>query len=134
MEIKYSNLDRHVLYLAGSAASLSITRKISRSDIHWLVEWEVIQSGIERTKGATCIDTDQLRVAFNILPAPVDEADAWLIERFGGDRAHQGQYIGWKQYLNIPCPGTGQDGDPNISLEVTDEIKKIVTQIICAPN
>jgi hypothetical protein len=54
------------------------------------------------------------------------EYSQWLLDKYGGTVAKQGIFIRWKPFLNIPGPGTGSDGDANVSMEVLDEIKQAV--------
>jgi hypothetical protein len=60
----------------------------------------------------------------------MEESGEWLLDRYGGDSAAQGFYIRWRNCLNIPCPGTGHDGDPNISVTLSDDIKEAVRQLL----
>jgi hypothetical protein len=102
------------LVIAGSAARVRITRRAFTVDEGWNVEWEVVQSQQTKVIGCTHFNTHELRAAFG-LSEETGEFGDWLIERFGAESAQQGKYIRWKDFLNIPCPGTGHDGDPNIS-------------------
>ncbi len=55
---------------------------------------------------------------------------SWLVGRYGGNSAVQSKFIRWGNFLNIPCPGTGHDGDPNVSIYVTDEIREAVRKLL----
>ncbi len=46
------------------------------------------------------------------------------------DAAAQGKYVRLGDYLNIPHPGTGLVGDPNVSVQLTAEMKSIVQTLL----
>ena len=46
------------------------------------------------------------------------------------DAASQGKYVRLGDYLNIPHPGTGLVGDPNVSVQLTAEMKSIVQTLL----
>lgn len=53
-----------------------------------------------------------------------------MLDRFGGTVARQGIFIRWRDFMNIPGPGTGGDGDANISVMITGEIKEAIKTIL----
>jgi len=116
------------LRLAGSAARLTIIPW--SGDIQkWLVVWEVIQSSSEKAVGSVVFSSDDLRSAFGLSDEST-EFSLWLIDLYGGDSARQGKYIRWKEFLNIPCPGTGHDGDPNVSIHIDGEMANAVRSLL----
>lgn len=42
----------------------------------------------------------------------------------------QGAFIRYGNFLNIPSPGTGHDGDPNISILIDGPIRRAVRQLL----
>lgn len=112
------------LIIKGSAATL----KISMFGNLWQVSWKVIFSFNSGVEGTVVMTSAELENAFDIAPSPT-YFGKHIIDRFGADTAKQGKYIRWKKFLNIPGPGTDLDGDPNISILVTDEIKKAVQEL-----
>jgi hypothetical protein len=112
--------------LESSAASLSITRRKE----HWIVRWHIHHSLNEYTDGQVIMSTQRLITAFLNDDAPVAPHSEWLIKRFGGTVAHQGLYIRLNEYLNIPCPGTGHDGDPNISIYIDETIREAIRNLL----
>ncbi|KKQ36034.1 MAG: hypothetical protein US50_C0001G0036 [Candidatus Nomurabacteria bacterium GW2011_GWB1_37_5] len=131
MRVAYPAGNSEMLIIAGSAAKVIINKSPFGKKM-WLIEWEVLQSQNEKVNGRVIFTKDHLTDAFGITKT----ADLFgygadsLIERFGGDCASQGRYIRWKNFLNIPCPGTGHDGDPNVSINIDDEIKKAVEKFL----
>lgn len=84
----------------------------------WRVEWHIIHSlGANEDRGFRIFSNDTFGRAFGFgrLRSGGREDHA-LLQRFGGTNGQTGKYIRCENYLNIPGPGTGHDGDPNISL------------------
>ncbi len=131
MKIKEPHVSNSLLIITGSAASVKITRYGTIADKKWSVDWEVIQSRYdnEKSSGRVIFSSDVLRAAFGLTNDSGD-CGRWLINRYGADSAEQGKFIRWRNFLNIPCPGTGYDGDPNVSIHLDDEIKDAVRQLL----
>lgn len=119
------------LSLAGSAAFLTITR-ITDSPDRWMLEWRVVQSRTEYATGCITMMAERLKGAFGLPcePDPYARYSAWLLRRYQADAAAQCCFIRKGPYLNIPCPGTGHDGDPNISIFIDDEIRQAATKLL----
>ena len=113
------------LTIAGLYADLK-TKKTT-----WVAQWEIAQftpTG-EVCQGRTSMDIFALSSAFG-LESTTPLGSEWLIERYGGTCAEQSTFIRYNKFLNIPCPGTGHDGDPNISLELDAEIGNAIIELI----
>ena len=80
-------------------------------------------------KGRAWFSEEDLKSAFGFSDKS-GEYGYWLIERYGADVASQGKYIRWRDHLNIPCPGIGNDGDPNVSIYLDDDIKNAVRELL----
>lgn len=117
-----------LLLISGSAAHIGIVRKADLNS-NWWVEWEVVQSPGAKVNGSIVLSPDELRAAFGLSEESGDFGD-WLLAEYGGDSAEQGKFIRWKNFLNIPCPGTGHDGDPNVSVELDEDIQNAVRQLL----
>lgn len=122
-----------ILVISGSAAKITICKASSiRPDASgWFVAWEVVQCRPyeEGARGRVQFDDADLATAFG-LSNKSGKFGGWLISRYGADVAEQGKYIRWQKFLNIPCPGTGHDGDPNISVHIDEKIKDTVRQLL----
>lgn len=142
IKVRETDLRAKRLVFAASAASLEISPYAEKPGIEgwdWNVRWEVVQAHPNyKTVGLVVFSNEELAAAFCLADDPGiwGEYSQWMLDRFGGDCAVQGKFIRYTgfsagiTFLNIPCPGTGHDGDPNISLEVTEEIKKAVAQLL----
>ena len=47
-----------------------------------------------------------------------------------GDEEVATVFVRARQYLNIPKRGDGENGDPNLSIVVTDEIQEVITRLL----
>ncbi|MBI2052554.1 MAG: hypothetical protein HYT38_02685 [Candidatus Sungbacteria bacterium] len=132
MRVEQVDPQNHILIISGSAAEVTIRKASSMSpDVEgWFVDWEVVQERPYGTgvRGRSWFSDKDLAAAFGLSDDSGVFGD-WLIDQFGADSAEQGKYIRWKGFLNIPCPGTGHDGDPNVSIHLDDEIRNAVQQL-----
>lgn len=133
MRVEQFDKRNRVLVISGSAAKVRIRKASSvyPDAKGWFIDWEVIQSQPykEGVRGRSRFNDDDLAAAFGLSESSGKFGD-WLIEQFGADAANQGKYIRWKNFLNIPCPGTGHDGDPNVSILLDEEIQNAVRQLL----
>lgn len=129
-------MDPPSVTLESSAASLVVslmpnvpgdTRRL------WKIEWSIIHGLMPTGKvrgELTQVTDSQLKAAFGIIENPKTESHSrWLLDRYGGDWALQGFAIRQGCHLNIPCPGTGNDGDPNISICIDDDVKATIVKL-----
>lgn len=131
MRITRINLHNHEVVIAGSTAKVTITKSPYSQFDAWFVEWEIVQSTAyrEEVRGRIRFSSDDLAEAFGLSESS-GKNGGWLRDRFQADCAEQGKYIRRGDFLNIPCPGTGNDGDPNISICLDDEIKDTIRQLL----
>lgn len=118
--------------IAASAAELKISPVLSR-DTPWALDWRVVhyQPVEEQATGRVLFSAEELQSAFGLSDRMCDFGE-WLIDRYGGTTARQGSFIRYRNFLNIPCPGTGHDGDPNISLMLGSDIQQAINTILMA--
>jgi len=117
------------LSITGSAAQVKIFPFGNDRPVkNWLVVWK-IRHGLAEVEGSVVLKFEKLLAAFG-LSEEFREYSGWLVEQFGCDSACQGGFIRWKNFLNIPCPGTGNDGDPNVSIFISREIKDAVRKLL----
>jgi hypothetical protein len=96
----------------------------------WVVEYEICHSIDSWNKGRVWMSTDNLKTAFGLSDECEEMWGQTILIEHGGDVAYQGMYIRYGRYLNIPGPGTGHDGDANISICVNNEIKGAVELLL----
>lgn len=132
MEVKILDIQNGFLSIKGSAAELTIARTHDRRIVEWLVNWKINHSLDTCVSGKTLFSSENLVRAFNLIIFinPEHDSGEWLIKRYGGTEAKQGRFIRYRDHLNIPGPGTGSDGDPNISIKLNQKIKDAVGSLI----
>lgn len=122
--------------ISASAAILSIVQKWTSSDHSAptiLLSWEIHHSREEMTLGTRVVSEVDLRAMFDCAQS-TDGSDPstcyeWA-QHYEGDVGRPGKFLRIKNYLNIPGPGIGRDGDPNISIEIDDEMRRAVCALI----
>jgi len=133
MEVLSFDKKNLVLTFESSAATLVVTKAsvVFPGAEGWLVDWKVVQSTAYNvgTVGRAWFGSHDLSAAFGINDIS-GSFGKWVLERYGGTVASQGKYIRYKNFLNIPCPGTGHDGDPNISIHLDDNIKDAIQKLL----
>lgn len=125
--VKSYDLDQGVI-LEASAARLQIQPVADFPDA-WLVIWRLKYSPSSWVEGRIEFLTEELEAAFGLSDLSGRFGD-WLIAVYGADSAQQGKFIRYQEFLNIPDPGTGHDGDPNISVEVDEIVQQAVRLVI----
>jgi hypothetical protein len=88
------------------------------------VRWNVKHGSNEFVDGTVFFSNELLKMAFGLAPAVVTPCRRAFVERYGADYAVQGRCVKRGPHLNIPGPGTGCSGDPNISILLTPEIQR----------
>ena len=112
--------------------------EISENNLNnsWVIDWEVTHCYPTRevVNGRRIFSENDMINAFDLTDKePISESyNEWLINRYGADIAENGKFIRYGNHLNIPCPGTGNNGDPNISIELNQEIKEALLKIVSA--
>lgn len=122
------DLSNKLLNIEASAAGLAVRLRNTNSPYRWEIIWSVRHGADELDVGNRIFSDKDLEGAF--LNDGSTEGGEAIIAEHGGSSAHQGYYLRFKRYLNIPGPGTGHDGDPNISIEVDETIKSAVQKLL----
>lgn len=131
MMVKHIDKQQRLLVIKATAAEVGILPIRLSIGERWIVLWEVKQSQNEGVNGRALFTPDELRAAFG-LPTDLKTStdDGTFFGRPGVDFAVQGKFARRGNYLNIPCTGTGHDGDPNVSIEVTEEMQEALRQLL----
>lgn len=118
---------RGQIIIESKAAKLELLRDIHQRgwNVHWRIE------GPSSVSGRVWMSDEQVAGAFGLQDAvEIWEGNAWFLERYGADSVSPAVYIRYQNFLNIPCPGTGYAGDPNISIELDDRMKEAVRSFL----
>lgn len=102
----------------------------------WLVQWYILHEYRaarldldDNIRGQVVMSERGLRTAFRVEGLEPESQDGFA-NFYGADVAIQGWFIRQESYLNIPHPGTPLQGDPNISIYVSDEIRDAVVRLL----
>jgi hypothetical protein len=125
MKVGISDCSIGRITVLNSAASLNV---VKRGQIY-CVNWKIFYSESEETEGKVNMSVEELMAAFCARDV-IFSNSKWLVDRYGATAACQGSFIRFGPYLNIPCPGTGCDGDPNISILIDCSIKKSIRDFV----
>lgn len=125
MTVEFADLMGNLLIIKGSAAEVIIIRIKSGFQVSWNIKF----FADEWSSGQVIFSHEDIKQAFG-LSDQCGEHGYGLLNEFGGTTAHQRRFIRYLNYLNIPGPGNGHDGDPNVSVEVTDQIKSAVKKML----
>lgn len=105
----------------------------------FLLQWEICIPKIGGMRqGRQWLTRDQMVRAFctagvaNVsseggIPLPEHEV---FLKRYQADCGLVGIFIRRGDFLNLPCPGTGDMGDPNISIFLSSELRKKVEMFL----
>ena len=118
MQVREFHIRKGYLVIANNTASVIINRNREITD--YRVSWQIIHSmpDNEVATGFLTFSSNDLFIAFG------------LMNENGLEQKCEGKYFRFKNYLNIPYPGTGNNGDPNISIYLSNEIKEAVRKFI----
>lgn len=125
MAIESFDAETLSLTLQASSAKLEITPHEKGT---FLVRWTLFNTKHEKTEGVMVFSQDRLKAAF-MVPVTLPSDFSSFLANYDATDGVPGYFIRRGRFLNIPCPGTAYDGDPNLSVFVTDEIKKAVKAI-----
>ncbi len=110
-----------ITYLADGIGGLWVGR--------WQIEYSVQYGPCESDGGRRIWDTEMLATAFGVKFSK-QYARTYIARKVGASYGKQGQFVLLRHHLNVPMPGTGNDGDPNVSVHLSDEIQEAVASLI----
>jgi len=125
MRLVVQGIQNDFAVIQGSAAEIVITR----APTGWWVTWRISHGFNASVLGKAWFSYDDLARAFG-LRNDIPQWGEWMIAQYGGTTAKQHSFIRYKEFLNIPCPGTGHDGDPNVSIRLDEKMKIAIQQLI----
>ena len=137
--IKGSDMQLRFIELRTGFAQIDNSREarllINKKDNGWTVRWRVDQIG-GHSSGEVFMSDKELSQAFGLedIGDPPPSLNHAMISKYNGTVAQAGRFLRRDKYLNIPCPGTGNDGDPNISIDLNEAITGAVQELLRFKN
>lgn len=131
MRLEEFNRTGRIITIISTCARVVIAAASSTPSPHevFYLKWEIRHSASLAVGGRVALTTGELKAAFALSEESGEMGDS-LIARYGADSAETGKFIRWRNFLNFPCPGTGEDGDPNVSVEINDEMKEAIQELV----
>jgi hypothetical protein len=115
---KKPNLIPALTIVASNGSSQLKIRRHTTDKRFWHVRWRIFYKNGARLEGEFYWTSHDICAAFG-------ENDMGIFWHVPGSRFAR---VG--NYLNVPCPGTGHDGDPNISILLNPTIRAAVKKLI----
>ena len=117
--------DESRLVLVGDSGRVVIERPPDK-DRFWLLRWSLSYTEPYAVfTGRLLIHELEMFSTFALQDFRPNESHD-LLREFGGSSAVVGVYIRWGRFLSIPGPGSGFLGDPNLSIRVTEGMRRHV--------
>lgn len=117
--------EKLALTLASTATQLIVT---PHGRGQFLVRWRITNSKSERAEGVIVFTTDRLKAAF-MVPVTLPSEYQQFLANYDATHGVPGYFVRRGRFLNIPCPGTARDGDPNLSVFVSDDMIEAAKEI-----
>jgi hypothetical protein len=123
--------DPFTLTFTSKSAHLKISK--AHTSGLWKIRW-IIYFGKRtgKVEGHLIFTEAELRTLFHLCRTEGDVCalDAEYGIKWGAEIAAPGLFVRSKIFANVPGPGTGKDGDPNISFMITKIMKEKVEHLI----
>lgn len=126
--MKLAEADSSHVIIGSPAAELKITRIDRPHATGFTVEWSIRHGDRGSSSGIRIFySTTELAGLFGF----TYNGGQGLIDQLGDGALHlNSMFIRSGRFLNVPCQGTSMDGDPNISIFITDEIQKAIRDLL----
>jgi len=116
------------LFIKGASDSFWLNITSQAGAATWYLQWQLYHEWAQQVTGKVRLATGELCLAFALQELPLEQDP--LISRYRQWVCRPGCFFRLADFLNIPCRGTGQNGDPNMSLLLTPEIKTHLANLI----
>lgn len=123
------DLKNYLINFKSDAVKIELKRDASGHD-GWYIRYKIIHSPFSSNSGIVWMTTQDVLTAFKLSNICDGIWGQEVLSVYGGEVAHQGRYIRYRKFLNIPGPGTGLSGDANVSIYVTEKISKMVEVLV----
>lgn len=127
INIEIESLSDNSVHLKSRFVRLSFIKEYASQGV--IIEWHIHSlldsHALEKHhyQGKMSFDMPTAAAAFGMVDL-CHRSSAWMIDFYGAQAARQGFFIRYGDYLSIPGPGTGRDGDSNLSLFLEPDIKE----------
>jgi hypothetical protein len=121
---QHMNLHHAFLSIGTRVASVQIAADDSGRTMSFSLHWSLIHSR-GRVAGTIYMFADVLAAIFGMTDV-IPLGSESFVTKYKATTGVRGIFLRQGNYLSLPCPGTGADGDPNISLYLTPEIRTAV--------
>ena len=127
--IVFNRQGKKCLTISSGSCHLKI-RPIGDGKRKWEVRWIMFDKGPgNEVYGTRIFNPVELATAFD-LHRDLVKTDDLFTAHYNAEYGIPGKFIRKGQFLCIPCPGTGVDGDPNMSIFLFPFIKQNITEFI----
>ncbi|MSR71167.1 MAG: hypothetical protein EXS50_00635 [Candidatus Taylorbacteria bacterium] len=123
-----ANSPKRIMLLESSTIKIQISSNHPKTG--YILSYTITHSLDTSNTGKIWMSKEDLEAAFGINDKCEAFGGQWLADEYGADVAHQGKYIRYGIFLNIPGPGTGADGDPNVSIQVSANMIEMIKSIL----
>jgi hypothetical protein len=140
MQVVDFNLNKTKLQLGSTAAKLNLQVNYFLSNAlyrFFAIERQLTFPKLSSASGITNIERSLAEAMFGISTVQPyyrkddPRAHEWLKKyHLRATSVWPGVYIRYGRFLNIPGPGTGDDGDANLSIYINDSIKEAVEKLL----
>lgn len=125
MRVTFVDLEKRILTISSHkddnpAAQVRISLADKTSICPWRIDWHLLHSSGESLGHVRC-KTQTLKRAFGLDDSHGDLHNNWP-NRFNATTAAGRVFVRKNLHLCIPGPGTASDGDPNVSIELTNRM------------
>jgi hypothetical protein len=118
------NANHAFLRIGTGVAQVEVAADDGGRTMSFSVHWTLIHSR-GRVSGTVYMLGDILTAAFGLTDVTSPDSESFVAKYKATAGAH-GIFLRRGNYLSLPCPGTGSDGDPNVSLYLSPEIKAAI--------
>lgn len=118
--------DRSIVTLTSKSCHLKIQRT---GENEWIVSVYMHYPGKNRTTHERYFNAVELATAFDT-PRDLSVGNGLYAFRRRANFGVEGLFIRRGNFLNIPCPGSGVDGDPNMSIRLTAHIREKIGRFL----
>ncbi len=123
------NANNQQVQLRTNALHLYIYKITNENVMTFRISWILNHAWGESRGNLNHVNKNMLLCMFTMEYQEPSDVPQFLKE-YGCDAGVQGKFIRSKNFLNIPCPGTAEDGDPNVSINVTPKVEQAIRILI----